>query len=113
MIVFLALAALFTPSTCSALICLQQMSQDVIEPDEANLATSQIAQGQQMIYSSMYPSLYYEMNLPVVNCSSRESLKLMGADVIPALGPEFFSGEDGIGIDDSVLHLDGSTTYGS
>lgn len=111
MIPLLAFMALIVPSYSAALTCVEQVSQDVIDPDEANLAGQQIARAQLRVYSSIYPTLYYEMNLPVIDCSSRESMKIMGSEVIPLLNPTFYSGDQGGGIDETVLYLDGSSTY--
>lgn len=107
-----SLLSLFTPSASYALTCLEQMSQEVIDPDEANLAADQIAKGQRQIFSSIYPSLYYEMNLAVIDCSSKESMKVMGSDIIPYLnGEKFFSGDQDSGISTQVLHFNQSAAY--
>lgn len=106
MIFLLSFISLLVPSYCGALTCLEQMSQELIDPDEANLASSQISQGQQKIFSSIYPSLYYEMNLSVIDCSSNESMKIMGSDIIPYLdGAAFFSGESSSGLNTNTLQI--------
>lgn len=112
MIFLLSFISLLAPSYCGALTCLEKMSQELIDPDEANLAASQIGLGQQKIFSSIYPSLYYEMNLSVIDCSSTESMKIMGSDIIRYLdGDAFFSGESSSGLNTNALQFDDSQTY--
>jgi hypothetical protein len=105
--------SLLSPFSLVALSCLENVSSEVIEPDQANLANSQIGQTQLKIFASLYPTLYTQMSLNVIDCSSTESMKIMGSDIIPYLsGESFFSGTASAGgLDARALHLDGSTAY--